>query len=202
MSLAVVIPTFNRFEKLANCIASVEAQVTDFPVRIHAIEDVDHLMAFGVWNKFLKENPGTNVAYICDDTVLRPNCLQAAWNALTKLNMDGLVGFHQANIQGKSGTSQSAMGIIGTKFADRYPGRQVFCPLYTRFVADDELGQYARKLGKFIFCTEAQLDHYHPAHYKDLVDETHNLVREPLAVTRDRNLHKKRKAENRLWPVS
>jgi hypothetical protein len=199
----IVIPTWRRPEKLARCIASIEHQT--YPnIGIHAIEDTDRLFAFGVWNRFLRTWKGGDCfVYLCDDVELSPGCISAAISDLAQHwpDGDGMVGFHQS-ICGKDGWSASAMGLVGREFADRFPDRQLFCPDYTRFHADSELGAYARSQRRFSYCQAANLIHYHPAHVKSEMDETHRVVREPGAVAADKVSYEARKAGRLVWGAS
>jgi hypothetical protein len=202
LAVDIVIPTWQRTEKLARCLASIERQT--YPnIRVHPIEDTDRLFAFGVWNRFLRDwAPGSDAGdlfvYLCDDVELDPGCIAAAVDAM-RADTDYVVGFHQSNIFGKGGWCRSAMGMVGRAFAERYPDRQVFCPDYSRFHADSELGQYARLAGRFTYCQEASLVHFHPAHCPEAMDETHRAVRTAAEVTRDRETWNERVRRGLLW---
>lgn len=159
--------------------------------------------AFGVWNKHLKTLDVDGMFYIVDDIEFRPDCLMVAIKefAMRFPDTDGLLGLNQENIpKDKEGFSRNAMGIIGRKFAERYSDKQCFCPDYTSFHADAELGNFARSLGKFVYCDEARVMHYHPVYYKDQLDETHNIVREMKDV--DREIWNLRQKRNLLWGQS
>ena len=93
------------------------------------------------------------------------------------------------------------MGLIGRKFAERYSNRQCFCPDYVSFYADSEVGDYAEKINKFYYCEEAKLIHYHPAFYKNEVDEAHRQVRDKEANL-DKVINAERKKLGLLWGKS
>jgi glycosyltransferase involved in cell wall biosynthesis len=159
--------------------------------------------AFGIWNKHLKGLDVDAMFYVCDDIEFKPDCLMTAIKefATRYPDTDGVVGLNQENIaKNKDGFSRNAMGIIGKKFAERYPERKCFCPDYTSFHADAELGNFARSLGKFYFAENAEITHYHPAYYKDQLDETHNIVRTMKDV--DREIWNVRQKRNLLWGQS
>ena len=204
----IVIPTWRRQEKLERCLDSIQRQTYPY-INVHAINDVDRLFAFGVWNRFLADwdNPwrdGDCFVYICDDVELSPGCIAAALCDLERLwpDGDGMVGFHQSIAGRTDGWSASAMGLVGRAFAERFPDRQLFCPDYTRFHADAELGAYAKSLCRLSYCQGANLIHYHPAHVKSEMDETHRIVREPAAVAADKAAHEARKARGLVWGTS
>lgn len=201
MIVDIVIPTWNRKTKLDRCLKSIYRQ--DYPkdkIRVHAIEDTDRLFAFGVWNRFLATwDDGDAFLYLCDDTELDPGCISAAVGNLKQYGGDALIGLFQKNIVNKGGWSMSAMSLVGRKFAERFPKRQLFCPDYSRFHADSELGEYARSLRIGIHCQKAGLFHYHPAHEKSEMDETHRIVREQSAVQKDKETYRIRKERGLLW---
>jgi hypothetical protein len=202
VKLQVVIPTYRRPEKLARCLASLERQ-THPDVEVLTIEDEGREFAIGIWNRLAPTVTEGAFVYLWDAVALSRGCGAAAAAALELRwpNTDGVIGLHQRNIQGKAGTAQSAMGVIGARFLDRFPGRQPFCPDYARFHFDSELGMAARQLGRFHFCTEASLVHYHPAHYKAEADETHAIVRDPAEMQLDRQVWERRRAARLLWGV-
>jgi GT2 family glycosyltransferase len=59
--------------------------------------------------------------------------------------------------------SQYSYMLVGKKFFDQRLGRKLFYPEYRHFFADTELGEYAKSIGRFMFCEEAQITHYHPS---------------------------------------
>jgi cellulose synthase/poly-beta-1,6-N-acetylglucosamine synthase-like glycosyltransferase len=198
----IMIPTWQRPEKLARCLASIEKQT--YPnIEVHAVEDTDRLFAFGVWNRFLRSWTGDLFVYLCDDVELAPVCIDVAVTEISVRwpDLDGLCGFHQ-QIAGKEGFSNSAMGMFGRAFAYRFPNNEAFCPDYSRFHADSELGKFARAVGRFAYRPEAGLIHHHPAHEKSEMDYTHSVVREPGAVARDRETYEIRRDKGLLWGQS
>lgn len=164
--------------------------------------------AFRIWNYHMKEKFDTNkggMFYLCDDTKLSRNCLLNATKYLEKrFENDGVVGVSQKNIllqRGGQGFCQSAMGVIGNKFMERFPDRQVFCPDYISFKADNELGQFAAKIGRFYFAETAELIHYHPRFFPGEKDVTHNIVRD-AQVDKDRELYVERHNQKLIWGSS
>jgi hypothetical protein len=163
--------------------------------------------AFGIWNSFLKnKGSGTRnggMFYLCDDIELFTDTFSVAINILeNKFDGDGVIGLNQENIQrvrGMKGFSKSGMGLIGYKFAERFPDRQCFCPDYVSFKADTELGDFAASLGKFEFAEGAKITHHHPRFNKDRDDdETHHIVRDKEADL-DEIIGTQRKERGFLW---
>lgn len=199
MNVHVVIPTYNRPDKLAACLASIEAQT--HPVTTWVVEDRHRQFAIGIWNELAPTVTDGAFVYICDDVELFPDCIEEAVRVMEAMypDTDGVIGFNQANIQGKEGTAQSAMGMIGAKFLDRFPDRMPFCPDYSRFHFDSELGFYARSVRRFHFATTARLNHWHPTHYRDKMDETHRVVRDPVEVQEDHRMWGVRRSRGLVW---
>lgn len=163
----------------------------------------EQLRAFGIWNKHLSKMVADAMFYVCDDIEFAPDCIMAAVKVFTKEfpDTDGVLGLNQSNIaKNKEGFSRSAMGMIGRKFAERFPDKCCFCPDYTSFHADAELGMFARSIGKFVYCDDAKVIHYHPTYYKELEDETHRIVREYKDV--DKEIWSLRQKKGLLWGQS
>ena len=66
---------------------------------------------------------------------------------------------------------------------------------------DVETFQYADKLGKFKFCKEATLKHYHPAFCKNELDETHNLIRGKM-LREEKKIFLDRQKRSVIWGES
>jgi hypothetical protein len=84
------------------------------------------------------------------------------------------MGINQCNLPPEK-TIQSAFGVIGTKYADRFPDRQVFCPEYYRFYGDWELLEYTKSIDKFHYAENVKIQHLHGDTYGR--DDTHREVR-------------------------
>lgn len=202
--VTIVIPTYKRPRKLRRCIASIARQ--DYPeelIEVQAVEDRDREFTIGIWNRIIPTITEGIAVYLCDDVELDPGCIKAGACALWNLDrdLDAVVGFNQRNIQGKAGTAQSAMGMIGSKFLDRFPDRVPFCPDYARFHYDSELGHMARHLGRFKFEHKASLLHFHPHHHPDEMDETHRVLRDPIEVKEDKRVWDERRSRGLWWGI-
>jgi hypothetical protein len=228
MLFDVVIPTYYRQEKLEKCLTSIQASVgvrdeirvfvycdngyrlghgfkeritTDQSFKVIVEGMAGQNKAFGIWNAHYFGWSPDGMFYVCDDVELEPDCLATAITIFKDRfpDTDGVVGLNQQNIPaGQEGFSQSAMGLIGMGFSRRYPGGRCFCPDYSSFHADAELGLFARECGRFVFAGDARLTHHHPAHGGE-ADETHAVVRVPAVVQKDRDVWNNRQAAGYLW---
>jgi len=219
MKFDVVIPTYKRIKKLERMLKSVEAQgKKNFEVFVYFdnkdVDGFEHFKdrkdincillgsqhrAFGVWNRHLNSLIADAMFYVCDDIEFQPGCFSHVEKYFNEVfpTTDGLLGLNQKNIEKGVGFSRNAMGVIGKKFAERFPEKQVFCPDFISFGADSELGTYAREQKVFLYGEDARIIHHHPAHEKSEVDETHRIVREKTMD--DKDTYRLRRGKNLIW---
>jgi len=131
--------------------------------------------------------------YATDDIIFYENAIEKAFNDFNYYfpDDDGVVGLSQD----KHSFNPAGVALVGKKFIERYPKRQVFCPLYYHFAAQ-EVHTLADKLHRF-YLSSAMLLHKHPAFYKDERDKTHDDAR--AFRVKDMNLMKQRKTEGLIW---
>ncbi len=222
MKVDVVIPTRKRKEKLVNCLESLmiakrnydidiyiyfnsQEDLNNFPVKFSKyvnkwlflrLEPEYRVPTF--WNKYLRECRADAMCYLNDDVLVKEDIFKQIIKAFVIHfpDFDGVIGLNQKNIIDLQKV-ESAFGVIGIKYANRFPNKEIFCLDYYRFFADFELWQYAKSINKFVFCKEAQLVHLHPAFYKDLEDETHKEVRKYLSL--DKKTFRQRQLNNLIW---
>lgn len=156
----------------------------------------EHLGVFGIFNRFLQYYFNSDVA-ICipDDTEWINGGLKQAMEFYEQnySDTDYVVGLQQDLIT-KCGGNKGAVLLIGRKFMERFPDRHCYCPLYECWCADDELGRFARKVGRFYYLGNPPLiRHYTNEH----TDET-NAMNEGLRQA-DLKLRDERKAKGILW---
>lgn len=215
MTLDIVIPSKNRTDKLTNCINSIFHSAKDIPINLHLYfsikEEFDywvnmfsgsklpitlHLLSDyrvpDFWNSHLQRMNSDAMMYGNDDILLFEDCIPTAIKAFQEKfpDNDGVLGLRQSNLPSDQAV-EGAFGIIGSKYADRFPSRQVFCPDYDRFYGDFEVWIFAKSLGKFCFCSIAEIEHLHPAFDRKQEDETHHDVRKWLPGDKKTNLIRK-----------
>lgn len=211
MTFDIVIPTFKREGKLIRLLNSIP-KIDDYKIWIYFDNnDFSTAMpfasmycstvmnkkyqAFGIWNYHLQSLTSDIIVFICDDTELYADTLiNIEKHFIEKFpDTDGIVTFKQANMKG----TDSAMGCIGRKFASRYPNNQAFCPDYISFYADTEIGDYAKKLGKFHYGEDCLINHFHPISGVAM-DATHHIIR-GVDKTIDIKVNKIRKEKGLIW---
>jgi hypothetical protein len=150
------------------------------------------------WNKHLLSCKSDALVYLNDDVLLFSDTLTVIEQKFKEYfpDYDGIMGLNQSNINSGSKVL-SAYGVIGLKYADRFPRRQVWCPDYHRFYGDKELGEFAESIGKFKYCEEAKIIHLHPSVDIKQLDMTHVKVREWLKP--DRTTYYERQRLGLLW---
>jgi len=193
MHVNIIIPTWNRPKLLLQAIASItKSTYKDYSIIVIVdgnLKLIDSLIKQPImiivnptsrdWvysvNRGLRLSVADAIMYAADDIVLTPSCLAIAVAALKEKFPDGngLIGINQTVV----GCS-SAFGLMGRKFVDHFPNRQVFCPDYIHLASDFEVGKYARANNIFYYCKEAVMNHYR------LRDETWQRV----AKVKDRDL--------------
>lgn len=206
MHINIFIPTWNRPQLLLQTISSIgRSTYKDYSIIVIVdgnLKLIDLLINQPVmiivnqenrdWvysmNKGLRLAVSDAVMYAADDLVLSQDCLAVAATALKEKYPDGngLIGINQTAV----GCS-SAFGLMGRKFIDHFPNRQVFCPDYIHLASDFELGKYARANNIFHYCKEAVMNHHR------LRDETWQRVAK--IEDRDLQLQNQRAERGLIW---
>jgi len=198
MKLDLVVPTLDREKKLINCIESILRFKSNYNITLYLyfssykeMEKIKKYYSFdwinykftiydrcsSFWNQHLLQMKSDAMCYLNDDVILLENTLEKIFEVFSKQfpDYDGVMGLNQTNLP-QDQIVKSAFGVIGNKYADRFPKRQVFCPDYYRFYTDLELYLYSNKINKFYFDEQIGLVHHHPSHGY-IADETHRTVR-------------------------
>lgn len=224
MKISIVIPTYQRIEKLKRLLNSIKESKTQHSYTITIIADNNDIstkkafpeyevwindkqeFVIGSWNKFFKNEfyrDWDAVLWLVDDTEIYPDLIEKAANKMLEKfsDLDGIIGLAQ-ECPGHPEYTYKEYGqlLIGKKFVERYQrvGYTVSCPDYFHFYQDEELWMYASSLNKFYFCKEAILKHYHPAFIKDEIDTTHPIVRNKI-IREDKNTYLIRRTKKLIW---
>ena len=216
MQIDIVIPSKNRYNKLTNCLISIEKYITNNIVVYVYFSSQKEIDSFDIkkdwliirlyenyivpefWNSHLKQCRADIMVCLNDDVLLKENTILEIEKAFMNNfpNFDGVVGLRQSNGPQEQ-CLDSAFCCIGLKYAQRFPQRQVYCINYKYFWADKELGDYAKKINKFYFAEKAEIIHLHPSFTKEIPDETHLYTRQYLMS--DKTTYLKRKQLGYLW---
>lgn len=226
MKIDLVIPTRDRLQKLLNCLGSIQQAKElvkdevwtyvyysdEAHFEIDKLGYGDNLWIFPrlltkpyrastFWNDHLKDSTADMMFYLNDDVVLEINCIKNGIEAMREHfpDTDGVIGLRQENIP-IADACQGAFGIIGKKYTERFPDKQVFCPQYERFYLDREVELYAKSINKFYYAKEAMLKHLHPAYNREWEDMTHFSVRKYLH--QDKQNYILRQTKQLLWGKS
>ena len=139
-------------------------------------------------NRVLKEFDSEYYIYASDDLFFQKDCIKTAIKEMEKYfpDGDGVVGI------GRQG--RSAFGLMGDKFVNRFPGREVFCPDFIHFGADSELLRTLKILDKITYLPEEN----RVKHFREK-DETWRWARRIRA--RDREVFYKRQTKGYQWGI-
>ena len=100
---------------------------------------------------------------------------------------DGIIGVTQQ--LGKF--CPAAFGLVGRKWVNRFPNRQMMYPKYIHFCSDSELWRYSRGIKRF-HLSKAAVYHNRP------FDDCKKLAQTTL--TRDRRIWFPRRDAGKFWP--
>jgi len=208
----VVIPTRNRTRKLQQTLDSIPSCSN---IRVIVVCDGDsHTYSWLKHNRgdvearFVAEWRGAvycrnsvicevrdGLLYATDDIVFLENSIHNAFECFNKnfRDEDGVVGF----VQEGNNFHPTGVALVGQKFLQRYPSKQLFCPLYFHF-ACQEVYDLCCKLGnKFVQAKEAKVFHYHPCNFPEEMDQTHNDARK--FKVKDHELMNYRRENGLIW---
>lgn len=140
-------------------------------------------------NRVLREFDSEYYIYASDDLIFPLDCIKNAMKTMRKCFPDGF------GVISLSKRTKCIFGLLGRKFADHFPNRQVFCPDFIHYGADSELFRIVKKLGKYAYPPEreSQVEHFR------LKDETRQFARK--ARNRDGRLKYKRQEKGYRWGI-
>jgi len=215
-AISIVISTRNRIEKLVKTIKSIPKK-SNIVIHIFCDGDIKTLnflrnneelwefKAYTLWHYSKHQGAvkcrnniiyflNDGILYATDDMTFEPNSIENAFNAFNTHfpDDDGVVGF----VQIPDNFHPTGVALVGKKFLQRYPERALFWPGYFHF-ACQEIYWLASKLGKFHQEPTAIIRHYHPAFFRDEMDETHIEARKYRE--KDHTLMKERQAKGLIW---
>ena len=134
------------------------------------------------------------VLYATDDMTFEPNSIENAFNAFNSHfpDDDGVIGF----VQIPDNFHPTGVALVGQKFLQRYPSKQLFNPEYSHF-ACQEIHWLASMLKRFHQEPTAVIRHYHPAFFKGEMDKTHIEARKYRE--NDHKLMRERQDKGLIW---
>jgi len=226
MNIDIVIPSYNRTEKLKLCLESIQKARKNLEkgdsaiihVYFSRIEDLNNMAkiispswtlqyklyepdfkASQFWNDFLANIGSQGLCYLTDDIEMDKDCLMNAFKVMKEKKYDCVIGLHTTN-GSEDKVCKASHGIVGINFILRFANREVFCPDYYCLYVDEELYRYSSELGKFVACYEATITHAHPDFTKKPPDATH--VHNRRYKQRDVAVYNQRQVKGLLWGKS
>ncbi len=218
MKIDIVIPTRNRSKRLDFLLHSIkDALIPDMKVWIFFDNRVElnnfrteynwfdswvemrilmrEFAPATFWNDFLLLMDADVGIYLSDHCTMDKNCLKELKKVFEEKfpDYDGVVGMRISDLPSQV---EAAFSGFGRKFADRFPNRQVWCRDYKAFYVDEELGIFAKSIGKFHFSETATVTYNFPFLRMQL-DATSKWTRRNKQ--RDIVVNKERKNRGLLW---
>lgn len=209
----ICIPTISRFEMIKNTIVSIlksnysnikitvivdwgrKAYYEKLKKRYSGNDKIDVMLnnqRLG-WprslNRIFKETDDDFYLFASDDLTFKPTTIYKAVLDMDNHfpDGDGLIGISQNLNQ----YCPAAFGLIGRKWVNRFPDRQVFYPKYIHFAGDSEHWHYARQKNRFYKST-AIVYHARP------FDECKRQAQKTLLS--DRAIWFPRRDAKKFWP--
>jgi len=212
LRMTVLIATRNRLEKLINTLESIP-QIDWLDIVVVFDGDKENYDAMSDYRSDMKcylvekhsgsvycRNYGIskieenrNILYATDDITFPKRAFDKYLEEFNEAfpDDDGVMGIAQNNPHSPTGVA-----LVGKKFIDRYPGRQLFDPKFYHFAAQ-EVHRLALKLDKFAYSESAATTHYSPNRNKKYMDQTHSDARK--RKKEDFALMKKKEQEGSIW---
>jgi len=140
-------------------------------------------------NRIFKEFDSDYYIYGSDDLTFRPDSIKCAMAKMQECFPDGF------GVIALAKKNKCTFGLLGRKFADHFPDRQVFCPDYIHYASDSELMRCVIALETYAYPPErtSMILHARPK------DETWRLARS--VRTRDHAMRDERIEKGYLWGV-
>ena len=146
--LEIVVPTYNRPKEIERFLESSQKLIPvegwEFGVRVRYGTKPEALTS--IVNGLVAESRADAVMVLADHLVMHSDCLVECLPYLDE-NEDIMVGLNIENLPITPGISEYCFFVLGKEFISRFPEKQIFCPDYYHFYADNELGQYAHGAG-------------------------------------------------------
>lgn len=226
--ITIVIPTRNRANKLEQTLDSIPQcdwintvigvdndRVTykwfknsKFEINEDEIDIITYIKSFNaenltpfgavfIRNDIISRFCNDGVLYATDDIIFDEGAIEHAFKEFNNRfkDDDGVIGFVQR--PGKR-FHPSGVALVGQKFLQRYPEKQLFYPKYFHF-ACQEIYNLANKYNKFYQDKEACVLHRHPIlpDFKEEHDKTHEDAR--IYKVEDMKIKFEREQQDLIW---
>ena len=140
-------------------------------------------------NRVFREFDSDYYIYAADDLFFPPACIEYAMIKMRQRFPDGF------GVVGIGKKHKCAFGLLGRRFADHFPGQQVFCPDYVHYGSDAELWRTANKLGNIDYIAHRPSSVGH----RQMKDETWEIAERSRA--RDQAIYRQREEMGLSWGV-
>lgn len=140
-------------------------------------------------NRVLKEFDSEYYIYASDDLIFPSDCIACAMATMRDCFPDGY------GVVTLGRKHKCIFGLVGRKWIEHFPDRQMLCPYYIHYASDAEHTRFAHKIGKFAFPPKRDSQVFHHR----LGGETRHFARS----NRDKDLAllRSRERRGRLWGI-
>ena len=188
----IIIPVIrpDNIPKLLECIKKT-AGIPKDEYEILTLEDTERVGFSKMIARLVEMSSSDNVLFLGDDTMPRQDFLiNALWYMAQLPDHFGVVKINdfdgQPDVPAHWMCHKKMLPLLDGEFAHKG---------YVHSFCDNELGDRARELGRYIFGADAKIDHNHPAHGKGDTDEHYERVYNDENFRHDQHLFLKRKTE-------
>lgn len=140
-------------------------------------------------NRVLKEFDSDYYIYASDDLIFPSDCIECAMVTMKECFPDGY------GVVTLGRKHKCIFGLVGRKWVEHFPDRQMLCPYYVHYASDAEHTYFAHRIKKFAFPPKRDSQVFHHR----LGGETRRFARS----TRDKDLAllRDREQRGRLWGI-
>ncbi len=140
-------------------------------------------------NRVLREFDSEYYVYASDDLFFPPDCIENAMRTMLQHFPDG------KGVVSIGRRHRCCFGLLGRRWAEHFPDRQVFCPDYTHYHSDTELLRTVKELGVLAYMPERESQVVHHR----MNDETRILARQ--VRSEDHAMRDRRKEKGYQWGI-
>lgn len=194
MLTSILLPTLNRYEHLVETIRTLRENTKEHEIELVAMVDgdarsakflsdaafaegwralVSHSLAprgaIFCWNEALRLSHGDYIFCAGDDARFFPDWLTYAKRVLEGMGENACVGI---NDQLNARHDFSTTFLFDRKFVKESMGGVVAAPIVKYYCADNVITDLARKVGRWAYCPESVVQHWHPAAGRREADAT------------------------------
>lgn len=189
---SIIIPVIrpDNIPAMLDCIKK-NAGIPEDEYEVLTLEDTERVGFSEMISRLVAMSQSENVMFLGDDTMPRADFLiNALWYMAQLPDHFGVIKLNdfdgQSHVPAHWMCHKKMLPLLDGEFAHKG---------YTHSFCDNELGDRAQELGRYVFGEKAQIDHNHPCHGKGEMDDDYERVYNDENFRHDQQLFLKRKTE-------